>query len=38
MVVAKQSGMFTLSAFVIAFSSVVMSVVWACKEDTADHA
>lgn len=35
--VAKHSGMLTLSAFVIALSSVVTSVVWACKTDTPDH-
>jgi len=34
---AKESGMLTLSAFVIALGSVFTSVLWACKEDTADR-
>lgn len=35
---AKECGMLTLSAFVIALGSVFMSVFWACKEDMADRA
>jgi hypothetical protein len=35
---AKESGMLTLSAFVIALGSVFMSVFWACKEDMVDQA
>jgi hypothetical protein len=34
MVVAKSNGMLTLSAFVLAVTSVFGSVLWACKEDT----
>jgi hypothetical protein len=37
MLVAKESGMFTISAFVIALGSVFVSVVWACKTDTANR-
>ena len=37
MAAAKESGMLTLSAFVIAISSVFTSVLWACKEDTANR-
>jgi hypothetical protein len=29
--------MLTLSGFVIAMGSVCMSVLWACKDDTADR-
>jgi hypothetical protein len=36
--VAKECGMLTLSAFVIALGSVFTSVVWACKEDMVDRA
>ena len=36
--VAQELGMLTLSTFVIAMGSVCMSVFWACKEDTSDHA
>jgi hypothetical protein len=35
---AKESGMLTLSAFVIALGSVFTSVFWACKEDMVDRA
>jgi hypothetical protein len=35
---AKECGMLTLSAFVIALGSVFTSVVWACKEDMVDRA
>jgi hypothetical protein len=35
MPVAKENGMLTISAFVIAVSSVFGSVLWACKEETA---
>jgi hypothetical protein len=36
--VAKDSGMLTIFAFVVAMGSVFMSVLWACKEDTANRA
>ena len=35
---AKESGMLTLSAFVIALGTVFTSVLWACKEDMVDRA
>jgi hypothetical protein len=34
---AKESGMLTLSAFAIAVGSIFASVLWACKEDTANR-
>jgi hypothetical protein len=36
--VAKDFGMLTIFAFVVAMGSVFMSVFWACKEDTANRA
>jgi len=34
---AKETGMLTLSAFVIALGTVFTSVFWACKEDMVDR-
>jgi len=34
MTVAKKNGMLTISAFIIAVSSVFGSVLWACKAET----